>query len=84
MTDALSICSGSPGIPGPKGLDGGPGAPGLTGAPGRPGGGWPIRRTRVARRQGSGRVGTGSQDQLESKETRVSPAQRARKNITEM
>uniref|UniRef100_A0A673ABL3 Collagen IV NC1 domain-containing protein n=1 Tax=Sphaeramia orbicularis TaxID=375764 RepID=A0A673ABL3_9TELE len=28
---------GSPGIPGPKGLDGGPGAPGLTGAPGRPG-----------------------------------------------
>lgn len=29
--------SGSPGIPGPKGLDGGPGAPGLTGSPGRPG-----------------------------------------------
>lgn len=29
--------SGSPGIPGPKGLDGGPGAPGLNGAPGRPG-----------------------------------------------
>lgn len=37
---SISLCyhlSGSPGIPGPKGLDGGPGAPGLTGAPGRPG-----------------------------------------------